>query len=295
MSATYLSTLEGELAAAGIPPRRRARIVAEFADHMHEDPSAELGTPRELATQFADELGTRLARTAAFRAFGALAFAGISLAVMFVAVGRWRALNMYGARHPISTPTWTMPIMLLTALAAQVAFVAGALALLRAWRLRHERVIGRADATMLARRSGVGLVSGALTMAMLPGIALAFPHTAGHTWKVLAWVVAAVAVIGLASVAPSVVSSARLRPASSGEPADLTTDLGSWLPAQLTPTRCALLLATAILTLLALQGLVVDDPYDGIARGLLDGVACLVGFAVLGRYLGLRTPANTAQ
>ena len=71
----------------------------------------------------------------------------------------------------------------------------------------------------------------------------------------------------------------------------LTTDLGSWLPSQLTPTRCALLLAAAIVVVLGLQGVVADDPYDGIARGLLDGAACLSGFAVLGRYLGLRNAA----
>jgi hypothetical protein len=288
---TYLNALETELSDAGVPSGRRRRILAEFADHLHEDPAAELGPPKELARQFADELGTRLARTAAFRAFAALAFAGISLTAMFLAVGRWRALTLYGTHRHVTTPTWTMPIMLLTALAAQVAFVAGTLALLRAWRLRHERVIGRADATVLARRSAVGLTAGAVTMAMLPGIALAFPHTVGHTWKVLAWVLAAAAVIGLASVAPTVLGSARLRPASSGEPADLTTDLGSWVPAQLTPTRCALLLAAAIVVVLGLQGVVVDDPYDGIARGLLDGVACLAGFAFLGRYLGLRNAA----
>jgi hypothetical protein len=40
---------------------------------------------------------------------------------------------------------------------------------------------------------------------------------------------------------------------------------------------------------LSLQGVVVDDPYDGIARGLLDAAACMTGFIVLGRYLGLRT------
>lgn len=295
MSATYLSELESELASAGIPARRRARILAEFADHLHEDPAAELGSPTELARQFADELGTRLARAAAFRAFVALAFAGVGLTAMFLAVGRWRALTLYGTPRHVTTPTWTMPIMLLTALAAQVAFVAGTLALLRAWRLRHERVIGRADATVLARRSAVGLAAGAVTMAMLPGIVLAFPHTAGHTWKVLAWVVAAAAVIGMASVAPTVLGSARLRPVSSGEPADLTADLGPWLPAQLTPTRCALLLAAAIVFVMSLQGLVADDPYDGIARGLLDGTACLAGFAVLGRYLGLRTTGKTAQ
>jgi hypothetical protein len=58
----YVDSLEVELAAAGIPARRRARIVAEFSDHLHENPEAELGAPRDLARQFADELGTRLAR-----------------------------------------------------------------------------------------------------------------------------------------------------------------------------------------------------------------------------------------
>jgi hypothetical protein len=286
---TYLNALENELTAAGIPGARRRRILAEFADHLHEDPGAELGPPQELARQFADELGTRLARKSAFASFAALAFAGVGLVAMFVAAGRWRGLSLYGTHRQVTTPTWTMPIMLIVALVAQVAFVAGTLALLRAWRLRHERVIARADAVVLARRSAVGLLCGAMTMAGLPAIALAFPHTAGHTWTVLAWAVAALAVIILASVAPTVLRSARLRPASSGESADLTADLGPWLPARLTPTRCALLLAAAIVAVMALQGVVADDPYDGIARGLLDGAACLAGFAVLGRYLGLRT------
>ena len=41
----YVDSLEVELAAAGIPARRRARIVAEFTDHLHENPVAELGAP----------------------------------------------------------------------------------------------------------------------------------------------------------------------------------------------------------------------------------------------------------
>lgn len=286
---TYLDALATELAVAGIPARRRGRIVAEFEDHLHEDPSAELGAPRELARQFADELGTRLARVAAFRAFGALAFGGVAFAAMFIAAGRWRGLTRIATHHQVDGATWAMPIMLIGALAAQVAFVAGTLALLRSWRLRHERVIGRADAVYLARRSAVGLACGAATMALLPAIALSFPQRAGHAWTVLAWIVAAVAVIAMAGVAPSVIRSARLRPASSGEAADLRADLGPWLPSGLTPSRCALLLAAAILVVMGVQGLVVDDPYDGIARGLADGAACLTGFAVLGRYLGLRT------
>ena len=289
---TYLDALEAELKASGIPAARRGRILAEFADHLHEDPSAQLGAPSDLAKQFADELGTSLARTAAFRAFGALAFAGLGLVAMFVALGGQRGMTAYGTSRQVPTPTWVTPILLIAALAAQVAFVAGTLALLRAWRLRHERVISRADALVLARRSTVGLACGAATMAVLPAVAVAFPHTTGSAWKVFAWIVAGVAVVALLSVAPSILRSARLRPASSGESADLTADLGPWVPAALTPRRCALLLAAAIFIAMSLQGLVVDDPYDGIARGLSDGAACLAGFALLGRYLGLQTTAR---
>jgi hypothetical protein len=36
---------------------------------------------------------------------------------------------------------------------------------------------------------------------------------------------------------------------------------------------------------------VADDGYDGALRGVLDGGACLLGYAALGRYLGLRRTA----
>jgi len=39
---------------------------------------------------------------------------------------------------------------------------------------------------------------------------------------------------------------------------------------------------------------VQDDPFDGLARALADGLLCLGGFAVLGRYLGLR-PARAIR
>ncbi len=121
---TYLDALESELTATGIPARRRRRIVAEFADHLHEDPAAELGAPSELAKQFADELGTSRARAAAFRSFAALAFAGISLMGMFIAVGGNRGLTVYGTNRHVPTPSWATPIMLVAALAAQVALAA---------------------------------------------------------------------------------------------------------------------------------------------------------------------------
>lgn len=40
--------------------------------------------------------------------------------------------------------------------------------------------------------------------------------------------------------------------------------------------------------MVALAGIMRSDPYDGALRGRADGFVCLAGFAVLGRYLGLR-------
>lgn len=291
---TYLDTFERELTGAGIPPGRRRRILAEFADHLHESPSAELGAPRELARQFADELGTRLARTAAFRAFAALAFAGIGLAVMFVAVGRMRGLTLYGQQHT-ATPTWTAPILLVAALASQVALASGGLALLRAWRLRDQRVISAADASVLARRSTIGVIGGIVTLAALPACAVAFPHAAGSTWTTFAWIIAGVGVVVFAAVTPSLIASSRLRPRAEGAAGDVIDDLGHWAPAWLTPTRLAWLLALLIAVVMSVAGVFTDDPYDGALRGITDGLACMAGFALLGRYLGLRSPRETAQ
>jgi MFS family permease len=285
---TYLDALENELTSAGIPAHRRGRILAEFADHLHEDADAKLGAPRDLARQFADELGTRLARTGAFRTFAALAFAGIALAVMFVAVGRMRGLTIQGGTHT-PTPSWASPILLVAAIAAQVALAAGGLALLRAWRLRREPRISRADATILARRSAVGLLAGAVTLAALPTAAVAFGDAAGSTWSTFSWIIAGVGLVALAVAVPAVLGGLRTRPDIAGQPGDLIDDLGPLAPAGLTATRCALLLALTIVVVATVAGILTADPYDGALRGITDAIACMAGFIVLGRYLGLRT------
>jgi hypothetical protein len=65
-----IDELRRELAAVGIRGRQRDRILAEFADHLACDPAAELGDPRTLATQFADELAIDSARRSALWTFG---------------------------------------------------------------------------------------------------------------------------------------------------------------------------------------------------------------------------------
>jgi hypothetical protein len=288
---TYLEALESELTAAGIPARRRARIVMEFADHLHEDPNARLGAPGELARQFADELGTRIVRSAALRAFAVLAFAGIVLAVMFLGDGRARQFS-FSAADRTPTPGWAAPILLLAVLAAQISLAAGGLALLRALRVRRRRVISWSDATILVRRTGVALLAGAVAMCSLPVLALAFPDAGGSTWHLLAWILTGIAFIGLALATPAVVRGMRLRPRVDGEAADLVDDLAGVIPASFTPLRVAALLSVAIFVVVALVGVRAGDPYDGMARGIADGAACIAGYAILGRYLGLRRAAG---
>lgn len=287
---TYIDTLDAELSNAGIPAARRRRILDEFADHLHEDPGAELGAPRALAGQFADELGTRLARTTAFRAFAALALVGTALVAMLLAVGRMRGLTL--GNNQTATPDWAAPILMFSVLGGQLALAAGGAALLRAWRLREQAVINRREATVLARRAAVGVVAGAVALLALPALAVAFHRQAGTLWDTSAWIVFGLGLLTLAAALHSLRLGIRLRPELDGQAGDLISDLGQWAPQRLTPTRAAWLLATAIVVALGLLGLVTDDPFDGLARGLADALACLAGFAVLGRYLGLQTTAR---
>jgi hypothetical protein len=215
----FVDSLGVELAAAGIPPRRRARIVAEFSDHLHENPEAELGAPRDLARQFADELGTRLARDTAYRAFAALAVAAGVLAVMFLTGGRmWGGWVGYG-RYPVSYyfPWWWVPMMLVCFISAQIALASGGLALLRAWRLRRVPVITAADAAILNRRAAVGLVCGAIAMTVLP--LTHFVVDFSTRWNTVAVTVGPALIVVLLAMLPVVLRAARLRPAREG-PAD---------------------------------------------------------------------------
>jgi hypothetical protein len=70
----------------------------------------------------------------------------------------------------------------------------------------------------------------------------------------------------------------------------LSADLGDLLPVPLRGRTWALafLVAAAVAVVIAIAGLLQSDPFDGVLRGLLDGGACLLGYATLGRYLGLR-------
>jgi hypothetical protein len=286
-TARYLSELDAELARAGIRGGRGKRIVAEFADHLDCDPDADLGDPVALAAQFADELGTSFARTAAFRAFLVLALAGVLVAVRLMALLPLGAVD-FGVRDTVA--------LLIAGVAGQLAFAAGGLGLLRALRLRGRRTIPRQEAAVLARRAGIGLAAGAVTI-------VAFPITqsyragsiaiGGHPTSVWWPLASALGLVAILAAAPAVLRAARLRPTASGEAGDLLVDLGPLAPAAArisggSVNRLALVLGAGLAIAISIAGIAANDPYDGVLRGLLEGGAFLGCYAVLGRYLAIR-------
>jgi hypothetical protein len=285
----YPDELRRELTSVGITGSLRARILAEIEDHLECNPSAELGAPGALAAQFADELGTNRARRAAGRTFAALALAGLLFGVAFVG----GPAAAFGAA-PAGAPVLGRLARIAAVLASQVAFVAGVLAALRAVRGRRAAVIPAAEVSIILRRASIGAVAGVVTMASLGVIALVFHGVGSSSWYWYARIASILGIVALVATVPSLLAARRLRPVAPGGPGDIFDDLGGWVPAPLGghPWRLAVMVATGIAVALALAGLPGDDFYDGIARGVLDAMACLIGFATLGRYLGLWSPAS---
>ena len=284
---SYTDALSRELGAVGIRGRLQSRIVAEFADHLESDPEAELGSPHELARQFADELGTSRARRAALATFAALAIAGVLFGVAFATQqGKMLAQAVGAATPPLGDIAGAVAVI-----APQVAFVAGVLAALRVLRRRREKVLPRAEAVIIVRRAAVALGAGLATMGALAALAIALRNQFPGWWVALTLAAAGAGGVALLSALPGVIAADRVRPLGDGPAGDLYTDLGPLVPEPLRadPWWLALAIAGAVAVAIAVVGALQSDPYDGILRGILDAGACLAGFAVLGRYLGLRS------
>jgi hypothetical protein len=268
-----------------------------------------------LARQFADVLGTRLARSTAYWSFVVLTVAAIVLVVMFLDGGRtWGGWLGYGSDpHSAYIPSWWVPLMIVWFISAQLALATGGLALLRAWQLRREAVITAADAMILRRRAAIGLIAGAVTMLVMPAtdLMLARPLTPPSSgvkpaaerwhslfavppapwWDYVAIIGAPLLVVAMLTMLRMVLAATRMAPQQAGPAGDLTLDLGVQ-KTPLTPHRIALALSGAIVLVMLLVGINSNDALAGLARGLLDAALSMTGFAVLGTYLGLRPTAR---
>ncbi|HWE33096.1 MAG TPA: hypothetical protein VG410_06400 [Solirubrobacteraceae bacterium] len=290
MNDEFVKSLADQLQAVGIRGRLHQRIVAEYEDHLQCDPTAQLGSPGELARDFADELGTSNLRRGAVVGFAALAVAGIAFAVAII-----DALTFHAFR---STELGWKPVGLIglaiVALASQVALATGTLAILRTFWHRRERVVSRIEATVIFRRNAIALACAFATMAGLGLMAAGIRDQSGSVpgWRTLAAIAAGAGALALIAAAPFVLRAGQVRPAGAGERGDVLDDLGPLAPGWLRgrPWRFAALFAVAIGIAVALAGVAADDPFDGIFRGLVEASACFVGFAALGPFIGL-TPA----
>ena len=277
---SYLDELSRELARRGIRGATRGRILSEVDDHLRSDPDAEdrFGSPAAIANEFAAELGSQASRRAAFVAFAALAAAGAVYAAAFV--------SQAFASPPTETLTPALGAGALAAMvvAPQVAFVAGALALVRSLR-RRGRAMPTAELQVVRRRTSVALASGVVTMGALVLYGREFAPSLAGWWTPATYVSASAAVLLLVAASVPAVRAARFKPELAGSAGDVFDDLGL---AGGDPWKLACWVAVAVGAAVWLAGIVQGDPLDGLVRGIFEAAACLAGFAALGRYLGLR-------
>ena len=279
---TYLDELSHELAAHGIRGRTRRRILLEADDHLRSDPDAQrrFGSAREVANTFAAELGAQASRRAAVSAFAALGVAGAVYAVSFVSLG------FASPPTEMLDPALGAIAFAVMIVAPQVSFVAGALALLRTLRRRRERVIPTSELVVIRRRTGLALLFGLLTMAALSLYAYEFRAELAGWWLTLTYTSTAGASVLLALAAAPALTATRLRPQVGGKAGDVFADLGPSFGDD--PWRFARFVAIAAGLLVWLAAAAQGDPFDGLIQGAFEGLACFGGFAVLGKYLGLR-------
>jgi hypothetical protein len=291
MSSAFETRLSRELSAVGIRGRLRGRILSEYADHLACDPEAQLGEPRELARQFADELGSARARRAAVIAFGALALAGGLFGLAFVTSD-----PLYGVT-PKSGSVIGQIAIAIAIVFAQISFVAGMLAVLRWLQRRGSGVLPGAEAQVIVRRAVVGVICGIVTMLGLATVAIAYRRFQTSAWTTFAIMVAAVGIAGLLASLPSIWEASRVRPVAGGDTGDIFDDLGGLVPPPLDgrPWLLALLVSASVAVVITLVAVPAQDVYDGAVRGLLDALLCLAGFATLGRYLGLWSPGRASH
>ncbi|HEX5449945.1 MAG TPA: hypothetical protein VFW85_07800 [Gaiellaceae bacterium] len=243
---SYAGELRDELARTGIRGAHAERIVAEFEDHLACDPEAQLGAPREVAERFASELRVVRTRRATVGAFLALALCGVVFLVVVATHGRaggspWSALAAIAC--------------------AQIALVAGLLALMRGLRARSA-----GDLRVAQRRAIVALLAGA-------GVALGLAGVGAYA--------------GLVALPGLVLAARVLRRAAAITPDGEARGLEADLPF---PRVTLTLLGASVTGVVLLQGVLGEKSVqEGLIRAGVEGVGLTLGVLLLGRPLALRT------
>lgn len=286
---TWLETLAAELSARGVPGPERTRILLELRDHIECEPGCEdrLGDPIELAASFANELATERARGSAFGTFAALTLAAFALIVSQLAIGP--AGGYPGYKSGISLLVF-LPALIGMFVAPQIALVSGVLAALRALRRRRALRLPAPEIALIGRRARVALLAGFGTVAGLELYVLNFSLRLPAWYIGLVGSLAAVAGAALLVVYRNLTRGQAVVSDTAGEAGDVYDDLPmlgwGWLRRR--PWRLGVLGAVVVGAVMTIfEAHAERSLAEGIQRGVLEGLAAGIGFAALGRAVGL--------
>jgi hypothetical protein len=285
----WLDSLALELLALGVPARERARIMLELGDHIDCEPGGaeRLGDPRELAVSFAEELASDRARECALQAFWALAAGAVALTVSQLALDRVGGYP--GFTHGLSLLLF-FPALLGMLVAPQVALVAGTLAALRAFRRRGSARLPAAEVGLIARRTGVALWAGSATLAGLGLYLIDFSLRLPAWYLALLGTLVAICALAVSTALRSLAGARRIVSAAPGTAGDVFDDLPvlgrRWLRHRRWRLGAIGSMLVAVVMTIA-QARAERSLGEGLQRGVVEGLAAAVGFAVLGRAVGL--------
>ncbi len=286
---SWLQRLADELTACGVTGAERRRIVFELQDHIACEPGCEerLGDPCELARTFADQLASSRARRAAFAVFGALVLVAFALAASQLAISRTGGYPGFNRGHTLAL---FVPAALVMFIAPQAALVSGLLAAGRALRRRRVAVMPAGEIALIRRRASVALGAGLVTALALELYAIDFSAVLPGWWLALVGGAAAVAAIALALAAVTLVRSRSILTDAPGAAGDVLDDLPligwSWLRRR--PRRLGVLACVGVtLAVTVFEWHAERSLMEGLERGLCEGLAAAVGFALFGRAIGV--------
>jgi hypothetical protein len=285
---TWRDQLAEELGRRGVPARRRAAILLEIDDHIACEPASvtRLGDPRELAGEFADELGAQGARGSIAWVFGALAVTAAALIASQLAIG---AVGGYPGYDDGRSVVLVSVAVLGMFVASQVALVAGSLALLRVLRHRREPVLPRAEIGLLRSRAWVGLGGGIACALGLELYVVNFTAIMPAWYLALVGGLAGLATVGLGAAAVRLRASGGVVVETEGPAGDIFDDLPPLRRLRDRPWRLCGLVAGGVGLAMTLAVWHAERSLaEGLERGVFEGAAAAIGFVALGRAVGAR-------
>jgi hypothetical protein len=289
---SWLSEFEEELVRRGVRPRVRERLVAELGDHLaceagqppHVVPTR-LGSARELAGEYADELATDEGRRSAFVAFAALALTALALVATQMGLG---AIGYPGYDRGLSTAL-SLPSILGIVVGSQVALVAGMLGGWRALRRRRERVLPAAEVALIATRTRLALAAGLAVSLSIALLAVDYVQVLPAWWLVLAFALSAAATVALAGAWRIGARASSTLVAAAGPAGDLFDDIPVLRVLRGHPVRLwAGLALTSGAAITLLEWHAEHSLVEGVQRGVAEVLVFSVCFAALSRLVGVR-------